>query len=160
MSLQEGPEAAVPWSVRRTRGERRAGSRLRAPSQPGRLQNCLPAAPPADHTPYYPASLSLAGFLEKCLRVFVCACVCRHVFVCVFVCACAHVHLCMWSRVRGTWLCIFIHSHRSILGVLLHCSSQFCFYFKSCACVCVCTRVYITLSVTHGPRLHSSERKH
>lgn len=76
-----------------------------------------------------------------------CACVCRHVFVCVFVCACAHVHLCMWSRVRGTWLCIYIHSHRSILGVLLHCSSQFCFYFKSCACVCVCTCVYITLSL-------------
>lgn len=149
-TLQEGPEAAVPWSVPRTRGERGAGSRLRAwraPSLPGRLQNCLPAAPPADHTPHYPVPLSRAGFLEKCLRVFVCTCVCRHVFVSVFVCACAHAHLCMCSRVRGTWVCMYIHSHRSVLGVFLHCSPQFCFYFKSCACVCVCACVYVTLSL-------------
>lgn len=127
MSLQEGPEAAVPWSVPWTGGERGAGSRLRAwraPSQPGRLQNRLPAAPPADHTPHYPVPLSKAGFLEKCLRVFVCACVCRHVFVCVCLCvlvrtriyACVHVlgvrgYVCTCTATGQSWVSSFIAPH-------------------------------------------------
>lgn len=108
---------AVPCPRRRARGGKQAES----------LASSIPARPstkppPSSATCRPHPALSLTGFLEKGLRVFVCACVCRHVFMCVFVCvhnthvctcSCVRAHICMWSRVRG-YVGMYVYSQLQV----------------------------------------------